>query len=84
MENSAVSLVKQNLLDRTIQVKIKDGRIFTGTFKCLDYQMNVLLVDCHQQAVVKQISSDIPITLSSQIGIVNIPGSEIEQVVLCK
>lgn len=46
-ERPAVSQVKA-LLQRTLRVSISDGRLFVGTFACVDKQLNIVLTNTEE------------------------------------
>ena len=75
LERVWVQRFKDDLLDRKVEVATKDDRIFTGTIRCLDYKMNVLLTECVQTCT---LPTNPPQPIQTNIGIANIPGDFIK------
>ncbi len=47
MGRPAVSHI-QALLQRTLRISISDGRLFVGTFACVDKQLNIVLTNTEE------------------------------------
>ena len=68
----SVSIQKvMDMLDKKIEITTEDNRIFSGVFKCLDYNMDVLLTECIESYT---LPNDPETSIITNIGIVNIPG----------
>lgn len=66
----------KGLFGKKLSVKITDGRIFNGIFRCLDFKMDILLINAEEASCIHGR------IIKKHIGLVNIPGCNITEILL--
>lgn len=90
MEQAEAITFLQSLLGKTLNVKVQDGRLFTGTFKCTDNESNIILGDSieyrmpsksdEEKAIADALSKGGPAKAdmtSRFVGLIVVPGEQI-------